>query len=156
MPERFSVTWPRADIHHKRWYGVSGCLRAKQASAKPANVHLILADPWSKEWGQPQPAILTANALGNIHCARKEEETRLNLGDHVFRVTCPLLAGFPINPGVLGLSRRIRHDFCLGNDEACAGFCERLSLLYTMLGRACISSCALRLCMIESVLFYEI
>ena len=25
-----------------------------QLISKPAGVHLILADPWSKEWGQPQ------------------------------------------------------------------------------------------------------
>ena len=54
MHERFWGTLPILDIGHKRWYDAPGCPEAKQVLPEPANVHLIFADPWPKELGQPQ------------------------------------------------------------------------------------------------------
>ena len=54
MHKPFLATLMVFDIQHDRSYGMPGCKLDEQCLPKPAAVHLILADPWSREWGQPQ------------------------------------------------------------------------------------------------------
>jgi hypothetical protein len=42
------------DIQHDPSYNMPGCIVDEQRLPRPVGVHLILADPWSKERGQPQ------------------------------------------------------------------------------------------------------
>jgi hypothetical protein len=42
------------DIQHDQGYDMPGCIANEQCLPGPVGVHLVLADPWSKEWGQPQ------------------------------------------------------------------------------------------------------
>jgi hypothetical protein len=41
------------DIQHDGSYDMPGCTVDEQCLPKLASVHLILAGPWSREWGQP-------------------------------------------------------------------------------------------------------
>ena len=45
------------DIQSHRSYNMTGFTADVQSLPKPEGVHLILADPWSKEWGQPQTSL---------------------------------------------------------------------------------------------------
>ena len=38
------------DIQHDPSYDMPGCIVDEQCLPRPSTVHLILADPWSKEW----------------------------------------------------------------------------------------------------------
>jgi len=52
-----------------------------QALPRPAAVHLILADPWSKEWGQPHPKdvggfLLNLKTTASLHERANGQHTR--------------------------------------------------------------------------------
>ena len=53
MHKPFLATLMVFAIQHDRSYSMPGCIVAEQCLPRPVGVHLILADPWSKEWGQP-------------------------------------------------------------------------------------------------------
>jgi len=53
MHKPFLATLMAFDIQHDPSYDMPGCIVDEQCLPRPAAVHLILADPWSKEWGQP-------------------------------------------------------------------------------------------------------
>ncbi len=57
MHKPFLATLLVFDIQHDPSYDTPGCIVDEQCLPRPVGVHLILADPWSKEWGQPQPTI---------------------------------------------------------------------------------------------------
>ena len=54
MREQFLAALPVVGIRRDRCYDVPGCIVRQQCLPRPAGVHLILADPWSEEWGSPQ------------------------------------------------------------------------------------------------------
>lgn len=58
MRKPFLATLLVFDIQHDGSYDMPGCIVDAQCLPRPVGVHLILADPWSKEGGQPQ--LLTA------------------------------------------------------------------------------------------------
>jgi hypothetical protein len=56
MHRPFLATLLVFDIQHDPGYDMPGCIVDEQCLPRPLAVHLILADPWSKEWGQPHQA----------------------------------------------------------------------------------------------------
>ena len=56
MREQFLAALPVVGIRRDRCYDVPGCIVRQQCLPRPTGVHLILADPSSKEWGSPQLA----------------------------------------------------------------------------------------------------
>ena len=51
MPEQFLAALPVVVIRRDRCYDVPGCIVRQLCLPRPAGVHLILADPWSKRMG---------------------------------------------------------------------------------------------------------
>ena len=68
------VALPAVGIRRDWCYDVPGCIVRQQCLPRLAGVHLILAAPWSKEWGSPQPGPrFTAAAIAHHEPNRRYE-----------------------------------------------------------------------------------